>query len=185
VRRDQLAHVLRAAATITKDNDILVIGSNAILGTFDEDDLPEETTMSIEVDIAFFDDPEELKADLVDGAIGEDSLFHASHGVYGQGVGVTTAVLPDEWRSRLVMFEATAAAPSRALCLDVHDLVVSKLVAGREKDFTFAAALLGSGLVQADVLCERADTLPVLPGVKRRIVAWVQRHGAGIPPDTT
>jgi hypothetical protein len=130
VRREQLAHVLRAAATITKDNDILVIGSNAILATFDEDDLPEETTMSIEVDIAFFDDPDELKADLVDGAIGEASMFHASHGVYGQGVGLTTAVLPDGWRTRLVVFEASAAAPSRALCLEAHDLVVSKLVAG-------------------------------------------------------
>ena len=183
MRRDQLAHVLRAAATITKDNDILVIGSNAILGSFDEDDLPAETTLSIEVDIAFFDDPDEIKSDLVDGNIGEDSMFHATYGVYGQGVGLTTAVLPDGWRARLVVFEPTAAAPSRALCLEAHDLVVSKLVAGREKDYTFALALLRSGLVQAELLCARAETLAAIPAVRRRVISWVQRNATRDPTD--
>lgn len=37
MNREQLAHVLRAAARIVNDPDILVIGSQAILGSFEDD----------------------------------------------------------------------------------------------------------------------------------------------------
>jgi hypothetical protein len=33
MNREQLAHVVRAAATITGDGDIVIIGSQSILGT--------------------------------------------------------------------------------------------------------------------------------------------------------
>jgi hypothetical protein len=89
VRRDQLAHILRAAARLTEDNNILVIGSQSILGSFDEDELPEPVWMSVEADIAFFDG-DQNKPDLVDAMIEEDSLFHQTHGMYGQGVDLTT-----------------------------------------------------------------------------------------------
>jgi hypothetical protein len=54
---EQLAHVVRAAATITGDGDIVIIGSQAILGTADVGRLPEEATMSMEADLAFRDVP--------------------------------------------------------------------------------------------------------------------------------
>ena len=63
---------------------------------------------------------------------------HESFGIYGQGVALSTAVLPSGWQDRLVAFVDPAADPSDARCLDPHDLVVSKLVAGREKDHDFA-----------------------------------------------
>ena len=72
---------------------------------------------------------------------------------------VTTASLPTGWKDRLVAFEDQEAGASRAVCLDPHDLVVSKLVAGREKDFVFARALLDAELVDADILVERARLL--------------------------
>ncbi|MBP2383087.1 hypothetical protein JOF43_003076 [Brachybacterium sacelli] len=40
MKRQELAHILRAACDITGDKDILVIGSQSILGIFDEDELP-------------------------------------------------------------------------------------------------------------------------------------------------
>lgn len=52
MRRDQLAHILRAAARITEDNDILVIGSQSILGSFDEGELPEPAWVSVEADLS-------------------------------------------------------------------------------------------------------------------------------------
>ncbi|MEO8425145.1 MAG: hypothetical protein ABI595_14710, partial [Actinomycetota bacterium] len=67
------------------------------------------------------------------------------------------------------------ALPSEALCLDPHDLVVSKLVAGREKDYVFARALLEVGLVRDDVLRVRAELLPVIPAIKRRVMDWLDR----------
>ena len=134
MRREQLEHVLRAASQIADDSDVLVIGSQSVLGAIPEDRLPPAATASIEVDVAFFDDPDDRKADRVDGAIGELSPFHETFGYYAQGVSVSTAVLPDGWRDRLVVVETAGTAPGRGYLLDPHDCVVSKLVAGREKD---------------------------------------------------
>ena len=55
----------RATAQIATDPDILVIGSQSILGTYSEDDLPSAAYGSVEADIAFFDDPDQRKADHV------------------------------------------------------------------------------------------------------------------------
>lgn len=172
--REQLAHVLRAAARITDDPDILVIGSQSILGTFSEDDLPSEAWMSVEADIAFLRDPDAAKADAVDGAIGELSTFHETFAYYAQGVEVSTAVLPDGWRDRLVEFRPRAAEPARAVCLDPHDLVIGKLVAMRPKDMVFAEALIAAGLVDVATLRQRVDLLAdVVPLVRHRISEWV------------
>ncbi len=78
MRRQDLAHILRAARDIAGDARVLVIGSQSILGTYDEDDLPALATASIEADIAFLDDPDRTKADAVEGSIGELSSFTRS-----------------------------------------------------------------------------------------------------------
>lgn len=170
---EQLAHVVRAAATITGDGDILILGSQSILATYDEECLPEEATMSVEADLAFRHDPDASKADQVDGAIGELSLFHETHGYYAQGVEISTAVLPAGWEDRLQLLKREDAHPGHARCLEPHDLVVAKLVAGREKDLSFAVALLSHGLVDAATLRERAATIPrpntVIQAVLHRI----------------
>lgn len=41
MNREQLAHILRAAATIVDDPNILDIGSQSVLATFDEEELPD------------------------------------------------------------------------------------------------------------------------------------------------
>jgi hypothetical protein len=40
-------HVLRAASSIVTDRRILVIGSQSILATYDEEELPVEATASV------------------------------------------------------------------------------------------------------------------------------------------
>lgn len=181
MRRDQLAHILRAAATVVHDGDILVIGSQSILGSFDEDDLPDRAVASMEADVAFFDDPDAGKADLVDGVIGEMSPFHELHGIYGQGVEVTTATLPPGWRERLVSFERDDTGDAHAKCLDPHDLVVSKLIAGREKDLEFTEALLGADLVTPGVLEQRLTEMrtgkSLDESVQQRLESTVRAFG--------
>lgn len=44
-------------------------------------------------------------ADLVDGSIGEASMFHESFGFDAQGVTIDTAVLAEGWEKRLVGYE--------------------------------------------------------------------------------
>jgi len=176
MKREQLAHILRAAAGVAHDDRVIVVGSQAILGTYDEDDLPEPAHASIEADIFFDNDPDLTKTDTVDGALGEDSPFHEMYGYYAQGVDVTTATLPGGWRERLVPFAPAAANGATGFCLESHDLVLSKLVAGRMKDYEFVTALLDAGLVQIDVLHHRAPLLPVGPLRIRRIVEWLDAY---------
>src|SRR4051812_15202939 len=74
----------------------LVVGSQAILGSLAEEELPRAAWMSDEADPAFRNEVVgEEKADLVDGAIGELSQFHETYGYYAQGVDLTTAKLPN------------------------------------------------------------------------------------------
>lgn len=182
--RAQLAHVLRAAARIANDSDILVVGSQAILASHGEDELPEVAWISTEADIAFLhDDADPTKADQVDGAIGELSLFHQNNQYYAQGVDLTTAKLPEGWEGRLIPFQPRSADPARALCVEKHDLVISKLVAMREKDKAFAEALLRAGLVDIEVLLARADKLSgVSPAVAKNVRRWLEGAKARIGP---
>jgi hypothetical protein len=179
VNREELAHILRAASTITSDAEIIVLGSQSILGTFDEDELPDEATASMEADIAFVVDEGAAKADQVDGVIGEGSLFQQTHGMYGQGVELSTARLPSGWQDRLVAFTRRDADPASARCLEPHDLVVAKLVAGRAKDYSFVAALLAAGLVSADVLKQRAAMLDEVGAIRERVAQRIDRLVAG------
>lgn len=177
MNRAQLAHVLRAACQVSGDPDILVIGSQSILASYDEADLPAPATASIEADVAFMDDAGDAKADLVDGALGELSPFHQRFGYYAQGVSVTTAVLPHGWHDRLVRWSNQSTGEANAAFLEKHDLVVSKLVAFREKDRAFAEALIEAGLVDVAVIEARIAELPreVAPQVRAVILSFLDR----------
>ena len=94
-------------------------------------------------------------AELIDGTIGEESPFHRTFGYYAHGVGPETAVLPEGWKERLVPLRTPGTGGATGLCLEVHDLAVSKLVAGREKDLAFVMTLLQHGLASAAVVRER------------------------------
>jgi hypothetical protein len=160
MNRQQLARLLRAACDVTKDPEVLVMGSQAVLGTWDEDELPPEATASMEVDIAFLDDgPDRKKADMVEGAIGELSQMHAAEGIYAEGISVSTAILPDGWQTRLCTWGLASSAPARPLFLEPHDLCVAKLMAGREKDYQFVGALISAAMVQPRIIEERLAML--------------------------
>lgn len=111
--RQQLAHLLRRACAVVGDVDVLVLGSQSILGSFDENELPPQATASQEADIAFVNDPARDKADHVDVAIGEMSDFHRSNGVYAEGVHIDTAILPNGWRDRLVSWTVESSRPAK------------------------------------------------------------------------
>lgn len=179
--REQLAHVLRAVSRTAEDPDVLVIGSQSILGSYSEDELPPEATGSMEVGTAFFSDPDETKSDLVDAMIGELSQFHNEFGYYPQGVSVNTGVFPTGWMDRLVTYETPSTAPGRGLCLEPHDCVLAKLVRFEEKDQNFAVALAREGLIDLDILADRVETLPAHPAVIERIRKWIDTMRAWRP----
>lgn len=160
MKRLELAHILRAACEIAGDEHILVIGSQSILGTYSEEELPDRATASMEADIAFFDDAPRAKADAVEGAIGELSMFHRANGVYAEGVHIETAAyLPEGWRDRLISWSLVSSQPSTPRFLDPHDLAIAKLGANREKDLEFVDALLRADMLDLPTLRARCAML--------------------------
>lgn len=174
MNRQQFDHALRAAASVLGVTEVLVIGSQALHGSI-AGDLPDEAARSVEVDIVPFDDPDEAKADLIDGSIGAASPFHETFGYYAQGVGQRTAILPDGWHERLRRYVEPVSGVI-GWCLEPHDLWIAKAIAGRPKDFEFCSALLRNGLVDADELERRLDRVPDLgPARRDRARAWIHR----------
>ena len=149
--REQLEHIIRACSTIVEDDELVIIGSQSILGQFPT--APEELLISNEADIYPRNHPE--RADIVDGTIGELSPFHQTFGYYAQGVGEHTATLPEGWQQRLIPIHNARTRGATGWCLEVHDLVVSKYAANREKDREFVRAVIRHGLVEREVLERR------------------------------
>ena len=171
MQRPQLEHIIRAATGITGATEFVVVGSQAILGQFPQ--APEELLASIEADV--FSLRSEADSDLIDGSIGEGSPFHQTFGYYAHGVGAETAVLPEGWRERLIPVRNENTGGGSGLCLEVHDLAVSKLVAGREKDMAFVTGLLRHRLAKAETIRARIAKT-ALPADRRELcLARLQR----------
>ena len=160
--RADLEHIIRAAGMIVKDDDLIVIGSQSVLGEFP--DAPAELRISREADVYPRNYPE--RADLIDSTIGEDSPFDRSFGYYAHGVGPETAVLPDGWRERLVLVSGENTRFVRGWCLEVHDLAIGKYVAGRPKDLTFNEALIRHGMLDRRTLESRLMATGVTPEIR-------------------
>lgn len=151
MQRSELEHVIRASGKIADDDEIIIIGSQAILGQFP--DAPVRLLQSMETDLFPKNKPQ--AADKVDGAIGEGSSFHELHGYYAQGVGPETAVLPYGWQDRLVSINNENTNGVAGLCLEVHDLAISKLVASRPKDLEFIQELVRCEMIEYQTLLTR------------------------------
>lgn len=161
MNRAQFEHTIRAVGAILGESEVLVIGSQAIHASLADETLP-EAERSIEVDVSSLEDEDGRKADLIDGSIGELSVFQDTFGYYAQGVTAGSAVLPCGWRERLVPYRTPGTNGITALCLEPHDLWLSKAIAGRDKDREFCRALLERALVTPAILRQRLDQVPGL-----------------------
>jgi hypothetical protein len=157
MNREQLEHAIRAACDVANEEVVIVFGSQAILGKFP--DASENLRQSMEVDVApGSDDPN--AADRIDGALGEDSMFHETHGFYVHGLTIEAAVLPEGWQRRVIPVRDGGDSRGVGRCIEAHDLAASKLAAFREKDRDFVRTLLADGLVNARKLHQRIGQLP-------------------------
>lgn len=155
--RDEIEHIIRAAGAILNDAAVIVVGSQAILGFASDNALPAEVTMSVEADIVPFHDPDERKADLIDGTIGEGSLFHDNFHIYAQGVSRHTSRLPRGWEFRLIPWATEGTMGVTGWFLDPYDLLIAKYLANRSKDHAFCQAMAHTGLLDMRQLLERLE----------------------------
>lgn len=169
MRRTELEHIIRAASAITNEYELVIIGSQSILGAVPNP--PDALVESMEADIYPLQHPE--LADLIDGAIGEASPFHERFGYYAQGVGPDTAILPRGWQSRLVKLQNPNTDLKVGWCLELHDLAISKLAAGREKNWPFVGAMLTHQLIAADTLLERLALTDLPESQRQKLIHWI------------
>lgn len=161
--REQLEHLIRAAATIADDDEIIIVGSQSVLGQFP--DAPAELLRSNEADVTPKNHPDRWS--LVDGSIGELSGFHDTFGYYAQGVPTGTAILPRGWEQRAHVIQNANTRGARGICPEIHDLLIAKYIAGRDKDRSFAQAAARHGLATRQVLEERLSETDVLDAVRK------------------
>lgn len=179
--RDELEHIIRAAADITDQYEFIIVGSQSILGAVPH---PHEAfTVSMEADIYPKEAPE--LAEVIEGRMGEGSDFHETHGYYAQGVGPETAILPADWLGRVHRVQNENTNGRVGYCLDLPDLFLSKAVAGRDKDREFCMALLEYGYVKLVQVLALLPTMPLDAKEQQRlrsaIVRWAKRlRNAGI-----
>lgn len=173
--RSDLEHIIRAAGAIAKDAEIVIIGSQSILGQFPR--APDALLVSAEADVFPRNHPD--RADLIDVQIGEGSSFHQEFGYYAQGVGDRTATLPSGWRERLVRIENPNTNGIAGLCLEVNDLAISKYIAGREKDLEFTRELARHQMSDRQVLLERLRVTELSQPHRELIAARIARDFAG------
>jgi hypothetical protein len=173
VTREQLEHAIRAVCDVSGETEVIVIGSQSILGEFPE--APAFLRQSTEVDVILKNKPD--MTDKVEGTLGELSPFHDTHDFYVHGVTHETAKLPAGWEGRLVMIRSAATRDKTGWCLQGYDLAASKLYAFRDKDRDFVRVLLAEGLLAPATLQERVAMLPIDEARRTQLVAWV-RHTA-------
>ena len=151
--RRELEHIIRAAAATIDGRDIVVIGSQAIHGSLAQ--ASAEFTESMGADVFPKQDPR--LSIVIENAIGELSMFHDTFGYYAHGVDQTTATLAPGWQDRLVRLESPRTMGAVGWCLELHDLAVGKLAAGRDKHFAYVEAMLRRSLIGPDLVRERLN----------------------------
>jgi len=175
MQRSELEHLIRASGEISGDDEIIIIGSQAILGQFP--DAPLRLLASMEADVYPKNRPDQ--SDRVDGAIGEGSSFHELHGYYAQGVGERTATLPGGWRARLIAVRNENTNGVTGLCLEVHDLAISKLVARRVKDMEFVQHLIQQSMINEQNMLARLEETDLQDTVRGDLQTRIRSLFAG------
>lgn len=159
MNKEQLLDLTKRVRLVAGVELPVIVGSQSLYAVTSQ--VPDSVRRSVECDFLLLAaGPPAFRA--VIEQIGFASSFQETHGYYADAVGLATVVLPAGWQERLVpLMDETGK--THAYCLEVHDTCVSKLMAGREKDFTFIKELLDRGLADIGAFTSRAGTMRDTP----------------------
>lgn len=160
MKKHELRTALKAAARVICEHDFFVIGSQAVHAHCKRP--PAEVLLSQECDLYPCTRPQ--AAALLDRELGRNSVFAREHGFYIDVVTPEIASLPEGWQRRLKPFRVGRIT---AFCLEIHDLLASKLAAGRLKDLELAGAVIKLRLASVSTL--RARLAKLSPGSSREL----------------
>jgi hypothetical protein len=155
VKKNELKIALKAAAQVAREHEFFIIGSQAVHAHCKRP--PAEVLLSQECDLYPRTQPQ--AASLLARELGRNSAFAREHGFYVDIVTPEIASLPEGWQKRLKPFRVGRITAS---CLEIHDLLASKLAAGRLKDLEMVGAVLKLRLARVRTLRARlAKLLPI------------------------
>lgn len=154
MRKRELERALRSAARTAQEVEFFLIGSQAVHAYCQRP--PAEVLRSQECDLYPKNRPE--AANLLDAELGRGSRFARRHGFYVDVVTPELASLPFGWQARL---KPLRVGRTTAWCLEIHDLIVSKLAAGRLKDLEFIGALFRKHLANPSTARRRIQLYPI------------------------
>ena len=167
MKKHELKTALKAAAEVAREREFVIIGSQAIHAQCRRP--PAEVLLSQECDLYPRTHPE--AATLLDRKLGRNSAFARKHGFYVDVVTPEIATLPEGWEKRMKPLRVGLIT---AFCLEIHDLLASKLAAGRLKDLELAGAILKLRLARVRILRARIAKLP--PPLAREQALWSLNH---------
>ena len=167
MNKTQLEEALRAAGGISKDRDLIVFGSQAILGLVPRP--PRSCLISKEVDIYPKNNYQAVA--LLISKLGRRSSFAKRNSFFVDVVTPDLITVPDGWTERLVRFCTRNTGGVTGWCLEIHDLAVSKLAAGRDKDLKYIRTLLRHELLRSGTLENRIEDTPATPAGKQAMRA--------------
>ena len=153
--RTRLMNLLRRATELSGGQRLILAGSQAFYAAAAA--APELVERSEEVDLLLVGVERSLFQRLNE-ALGMESPYLLETGVFAHPVGLGTITLAAGWEERLVAFGREEGL-ANVWALEIHDLVASKLMAGRDKDFEFIRALLEHGLCDFTLLLARFELL--------------------------
>jgi hypothetical protein len=152
MKKEHLLSLIQQVRDLTGIEAPIIVGSQSLFAFTDI--VPAMVRDSIECD--FLLGVESIEAmTAVNKTYGVTSQFARLSGYYADGLGLATVVLTPGWQERLQPM-ADENCQVIARCLDLHDAAVSKLMAGRDKDWPFIKALLDGRLITLPTLAERA-----------------------------
>ena len=152
MRKPAFIDLIQQVKTITGSIELVIVGSHCLYAVTDE--VPEVVRKSVEADFLLGPYGVELMAK-VNALMGVTSEFFKRTGKYADALGLATVTLPPGWKERLQPL-VDENGQTIARCLEIYDAAVSKLMAGRDKDWLFLFYLLDAQLVTLPPLMERA-----------------------------
>ena len=153
-----LTHLLQVVSSIARPDEIVVLGSSALLTidpTLGEPGQPLELSYDADLLLKPID---QALAEVLAEAVGENSLFAGRHSYYAHFLApAITETLPSGWDQRL------GPVPDfrNVHALNPYDLALVKLTLGRPKDLELLRALLTRNLLHLDRLREHYQATPL------------------------
>lgn len=159
MKKTEFEEALRLVGEIARDRDLIVFRSQAIHGLLEK--APAVCVISAEVDV--YPKNHYQAVPLIIGKLGRRSAFATKSKYYVDCVSPDLATLPDGWTARLVPFKSRNTGGVTGWCLEIHDLCLAKLAAGRPKDLRYIRALLRHKFARMEIIDSRLDDMPVTP----------------------